>query len=76
MNTIMIESDNGILLSDKNKYTTATHSRVNGSENISEEARHILSHSIYVNPRRDKYLTHGDRNQIVVVGMETDLEGT
>lgn len=44
--------------------------------NISEESRHILTHSIYVNPRKDKNLICGDRNQIVVVGMEIDLEGT
>lgn len=43
--------------------------------NISEESRHILTHSFYVNPRKDKNLICGDRNQIVVVGMEIDLEG-
>lgn len=43
-----------------------------------KEARHILSHSIYVNPGRDKNLIHGDRKQIVVMGLgvEIELEGT
>ena len=44
--------------------------------NISAEAKHILTHSIYVNPRKGKNLICGDGNQIVVVGMEIDLEGT
>lgn len=75
MNRIMIESGSRTLVSDKMNTLTATSKHVNVSQsNISEESRHILN-SFYVNPRKDKNLICGDRNQIVVVGMEIDLEG-
>ena len=56
---------------------TATLKHVDMSQsNISAEVKHILTHSIYVNPRKSENLICGDGNQIVVVGMKIDLEGT